>query len=175
MTGCRTCATGARSDGGPAPGRAAGGGRPVRPARPQRPGIRQITDEERRGEARTAVPVALGAFLVTPAGGWTARRVTDRRRPVLGQGGAPLRERSREPGEGGPTRGVAGPGLLPEAPAATGTEIRGVPAALLLFVTGFLPAPLAGRLPAHLPRAGGTARAAHRAGAAGGGPGAVRD
>lgn len=33
-----------------------------------------------------AVFVALGAFLMTPVGGWVARRVTDRRHLVLGFG-----------------------------------------------------------------------------------------
>lgn len=34
-----------------------------------------------------AVFVALGAFLMTLAGGWTAQRVTDRRHLVLGLAG----------------------------------------------------------------------------------------
>ncbi|GGT11489.1 ZIP family metal transporter [Streptomyces chromofuscus] len=72
-----------------------------------------------------AVFVALGAFLMTLAGGWTAQRVTDRRHLVLGLAG-------------GLMLGVVGLDLLPEALAAAGTEVHGVPAALLLFVVGFL-------------------------------------
>ncbi|MFI9615935.1 ZIP family metal transporter [Streptomyces sp. NPDC052023] len=72
-----------------------------------------------------AVFVALGAFLMTLAGGWTAQRVTDRRHLVLGLAG-------------GLMLGVVGMDLLPEALAAAGTEVHGVPAALLLFVAGFL-------------------------------------
>ncbi|GAA3306998.1 ZIP family metal transporter [Streptomyces cinereospinus] len=72
-----------------------------------------------------AVFVALGAFLMTLAGGWTAQRVTDRRHLVLGLAG-------------GLMLGVVGLDLLPEALAAAGTEVHGVPAALLLFVAGFL-------------------------------------
>ncbi|MEV5319031.1 ZIP family metal transporter [Streptomyces sp. NPDC052687] len=80
-----------------------------------------------------AVLVALGAFLMTLAGGWTAQRVTDRRHLVLGLAG-------------GLMLGVVGLDLLPEALAAAGTEVHGVPAALLLFVTGFLVAHLVERL-----------------------------
>ncbi|MGW1541799.1 ZIP family metal transporter [Streptomyces sp. NPDC002309] len=72
-----------------------------------------------------AVFVALGAFLMTLAGGWTAQRVTDRRHLVLGLAG-------------GLMLGVVGMDLLPEALAAAGTEVHGVPVALLLFVAGFL-------------------------------------
>ncbi|MEU9189156.1 ZIP family metal transporter [Streptomyces sp. NPDC048484] len=80
-----------------------------------------------------AVFVALGAFLMTLAGGWTAQRVTDRRHLVLGLAG-------------GLMLGVVGLDLLPEALDAAGEEIFGVPAALLLFVAGFLVAHLVERL-----------------------------
>ncbi|MFD9004008.1 ZIP family metal transporter [Streptomyces sp. NPDC059582] len=80
-----------------------------------------------------AVFVALGAFLMTLAGGWTAQRVTDRRHLVLGLAG-------------GLMLGVVGLDLLPEALRAAGTEIHGVPAALLLFVAGFLLAHMVERL-----------------------------
>ena len=80
-----------------------------------------------------AVFVALGAFLMTLAGGWTALRVTDRRHLVLGLAG-------------GLMLGVVGLDLLPEALDAAGTEVFGVPAALLLFVAGFLLAHLVERL-----------------------------
>ncbi|MET7701166.1 MULTISPECIES: ZIP family metal transporter [unclassified Streptomyces] len=80
-----------------------------------------------------AVLVALGAFLMTLAGGWTAQRVTDRRHLVLGLAG-------------GLMLGVVGLDLLPEALAAAGDEVFGVPAALLLFVAGFLLAHLVERL-----------------------------
>jgi ZIP family zinc transporter len=83
-----------------------------------------------------AVLVALGAFLMTLVGGWTAQRVTDRRHLVLGLAG-------------GLMLGVVGLDLLPEALAAAGTEVFGVPAALLLFVAGFLLAHLVERLLAH--------------------------
>ncbi|MFI9148847.1 ZIP family metal transporter [Streptomyces sp. NPDC053367] len=88
-----------------------------------------------------AVLVALGAFLMTLAGGWTAGRVTDRRHLVLGLAG-------------GLMLGVVGLDLLPEALQAAGDEVFGVPAALLLFVAGFLFAHtverlLAGRRAAH--------------------------
>ncbi|MET9698042.1 ZIP family metal transporter [Streptomyces sp. NPDC006529] len=72
-----------------------------------------------------AVIVALGAFLMTLAGGWTAQRVTDRRHLVLGLAG-------------GLMLGVVGLDLLPEAMRAAGDEVFGVPLALLLFVAGFL-------------------------------------
>ncbi|MFJ5266477.1 ZIP family metal transporter [Streptomyces sp. NPDC088387] len=80
-----------------------------------------------------AVFVALGAFLMTLAGGWTAQRVTDRRHLVLGLAG-------------GLMLGVVGLDLLPEALEAAGREVFGVPAALLLFVAGFLVAHLVERL-----------------------------
>ncbi|MDX3450669.1 ZIP family metal transporter [Streptomyces sp. ME02-8801-2C] len=80
-----------------------------------------------------AVFVALGAFLMTLAGGWTALRVTDRRHLVLGLAG-------------GLMLGVVGLDLLPEALNAAGEEVFGVPAALLLFVAGFLLAHLVERL-----------------------------
>ncbi|MBO1335219.1 ZIP family metal transporter [Streptomyces sp. VRA16 Mangrove soil] len=72
-----------------------------------------------------AVFVALGAFLMTLIGGWTAQRVTDRRHLVLGLAG-------------GLMLGVVGLDLLPEALEAAGGPVFGVPAALLLFVAGFL-------------------------------------
>lgn len=82
-----------------------------------------------------AVFVAFGAFLMTLVGGWTAQRVTDRRHLVLGLAG-------------GPMLGVAGLDLPPEAlEAADGSDdVFGVPAALLLFVAGFLVAHLVERL-----------------------------
>ncbi|EKX61032.1 permease [Streptomyces ipomoeae] len=80
-----------------------------------------------------AVFVALGAFLMTLLGGWTAQRVTDRRHLVLGLAG-------------GLMLGVVGLDLLPEALEAAGDAVFGVPAALLLFVAGFLLAHLVERL-----------------------------
>ncbi|MGW1467449.1 ZIP family metal transporter [Streptomyces sp. NPDC001493] len=80
-----------------------------------------------------AVFVALGAFLMTLAGGWVAQRVTDRRHLVLGFAG-------------GLMLGVVGLDLLPEAIDAAGRPVAGVPAALLLFVGGFLVAHLVERL-----------------------------
>ncbi|WP_299536613.1 ZIP family metal transporter [uncultured Streptomyces sp.] len=80
-----------------------------------------------------AVFVALGAFLMTLVGGWVARRVTDRRHLVLGLAG-------------GLMLGVVGLDLLPEAVEAAGAPVFGVPAALLLFVGGFLAAHLVERL-----------------------------
>ncbi|GGN67925.1 ZIP family metal transporter [Streptomyces albiflavescens] len=83
-----------------------------------------------------AVLVALGAFLMTLVGGWTAQHVTDRRHLVLGLAG-------------GLMLGVVGMDLLPEALRAAGEAVFGVPAALLLFVAGFLLAHLVERLLAH--------------------------
>lgn len=80
-----------------------------------------------------AVFVALGAFLMTLAGGWTAQRVTDRRHLVLGLAG-------------GLMLGVVGLDLLPESLEAANHEVFGVPAAFLLFVAGFLVAHLVERL-----------------------------
>ncbi|MFI6643536.1 ZIP family metal transporter [Streptomyces sp. NPDC050504] len=80
-----------------------------------------------------AVFVAIGAFLMTLFGGWTAQRVTDRRHLVLGLAG-------------GLMLGVVGLELLPEALEAAGEERFGVPQALLLFVAGFLAAHLLERL-----------------------------
>ncbi|WP_069172229.1 ZIP family metal transporter [Streptomyces griseus] len=79
-----------------------------------------------------AVFVALGAFLMTLAGGWAAQRVSDRRHLVLGLAG-------------GLMLGVVGLDLLPEAMKAAGGEVFGVPAALLFFVGGFLAAHLVER------------------------------
>ncbi|MBM7438212.1 ZIP family metal transporter [Streptomyces sp. HB132] len=79
-----------------------------------------------------AVFVALGAFLMTLAGGWVAQRVSDRRHLVLGFAG-------------GLMLGVVGLDLLPEAVEAAGGSVFGVPAALLLFVGGFLTAHLVER------------------------------
>lgn len=80
-----------------------------------------------------AVFVALGAFLMTLAGGWVAQRVSDRRHLVLGFAG-------------GLMLGVVGLDLLPEAVEAAGGLVFGVPAALLLFVGGFLVAHLVERM-----------------------------
>ncbi|MER5553837.1 ZIP family metal transporter [Streptomyces sp. NPDC002793] len=79
-----------------------------------------------------AVFVALGAFLMTLVGGWVAQRVSDRRHLVLGFAG-------------GLMLGVVGLDLLPEAVEAAGGVVFGVPAALLLFVGGFLTAHLVER------------------------------
>ncbi|MET9590439.1 ZIP family metal transporter [Streptomyces sp. NPDC006516] len=79
-----------------------------------------------------AVFVALGAFLMTLAGGWVAQRVSDRRHLVLGLAG-------------GLMLGVVGLDLLPEALEAADGAVFGVPAALLLFVGGFLTAHLVER------------------------------
>ncbi|MCH0562622.1 MULTISPECIES: ZIP family metal transporter [unclassified Streptomyces] len=97
-----------------------------------------------------AVLVALGAFLMTLVGGWTAQRVTDRRHLVLGLAG-------------GLMLGVVGLDLLPEALRAAGTEVYGVPAALLLFVAGFLLAHLVERLLAARRAAHGAGEHSHRA------------
>ncbi|MDI9887915.1 ZIP family metal transporter [Streptomyces sp. HNM0645] len=101
-----------------------------------------------------AVFVALGAFLMTLFGGWAAQRVTDRRHLVLGLAG-------------GLMLGVAGLDLLPEAMAAAGEEVFGVPQAMLLFVGGFLLAHvverlLAGRQAAHGAYNGGRHAHDHR-------------
>ncbi|MEV0181555.1 ZIP family metal transporter [Streptomyces sp. NPDC050625] len=96
-----------------------------------------------------AVFVALGAFLMTLAGGWTAQRVTDRRHLVLGLAG-------------GLMLGVVGLDLLPEALRAAGREVFGVPAALLLFVAGFLLAHLVERLLAARQAAHGAEEHGHR-------------
>ncbi|MBW8796076.1 MAG: ZIP family metal transporter [Streptomyces sp.] len=97
-----------------------------------------------------AVFVALGAFLMTLAGGWTAQRVTDRRHLVLGLAG-------------GLMLGVVGLDLLPEALRAAGREVFGVPAALLLFVAGFLLAHLVERTLALRQAAHGADEHSHRA------------
>lgn len=80
-----------------------------------------------------AVFVALGAFLMTLFGGWTAQRVTDRRHLVLGLAG-------------GLMLGVVGLELLPEAMEAAGEDFLGVHQAFLLFVGGFLFAHIVERL-----------------------------
>ncbi|MFD4785493.1 ZIP family metal transporter [Streptomyces sp. NPDC058459] len=97
-----------------------------------------------------AVLVALGAFLMTLVGGWTAQRVTDRRHLVLGLAG-------------GLMLGVAGLDLLPEALEAAGHKWFGVPAALVLFVAGFLLAHLVERLLAGRQAAHGAGEHGHRA------------
>ncbi|MBO4259677.1 ZIP family metal transporter [Streptomyces griseorubiginosus] len=97
-----------------------------------------------------AVFVALGAFLMTLAGGWTAQRVTDRRHLVLGLAG-------------GLMLGVVGLDLLPEALEAASDEIFGVPAALLLFVGGFLLAHLVERTLAARQASHGGDEHSHRA------------
>ncbi|MGW5335790.1 ZIP family metal transporter [Streptomyces bauhiniae] len=97
-----------------------------------------------------AVLVALGAFLMTLAGGWTAQRVTDRRHLVLGLAG-------------GLMLGVVGLDLLPEALEAAGHQVFGVPAALVLFVAGFLLAHLVERLLAGRQAAHGAGEHTHRA------------
>ncbi|MBV2355121.1 ZIP family metal transporter [Streptomyces sp. J2-1] len=96
-----------------------------------------------------AVFVALGAFLMTLAGGWTAQRVTDRRHLVLGLAG-------------GLMLGVVGLDLLPEALHAADHDIFGVPAALVLFVAGFLLAHLVERLLAPRQAAHGGGDHSHR-------------
>ncbi|MFI6350904.1 ZIP family metal transporter [Streptomyces sp. NPDC050560] len=79
------------------------------------------------------VLVALGSFVMTLVGGWTAQHVADRRHLVLGFAG-------------GLMLGVVGLDLLPEALEGAGEEVYGVPAALLLFVGGFLAAHVIERL-----------------------------
>ncbi|MFE1954804.1 MULTISPECIES: ZIP family metal transporter [Streptomyces] len=95
-----------------------------------------------------AVFVALGAFLMTLVGGWTAQRVTDRRHLVLGLAG-------------GLMLGVVGLDLLPEALEALGDDVFGVPAALLLFVGGFLAAHVLEHLLAHRQAAHGAEEDGH--------------
>ncbi|WP_433342991.1 ZIP family metal transporter [Streptomyces sp. CA-253872] len=79
------------------------------------------------------VLVALGSFVMTLVGGWAAHHVTDRRHLVLGFAG-------------GLMLGVVGLDLLPEAIEGAGRHVWGVPAALLLFVGGFLTAHVVERL-----------------------------
>jgi ZIP family zinc transporter len=79
------------------------------------------------------VLVALGCLLMTLAGGWTAQHIADRQHLVLGFAG-------------GLMLGVVGFDLLPEALDGAGERVYGVPAALLLFVAGFLAAHLVERL-----------------------------
>ncbi|MGW1893131.1 ZIP family metal transporter [Streptomyces sp. NPDC002004] len=100
-----------------------------------------------------AVLVALGSFVMTLVGGWTAQHVADRRHLVLGFAG-------------GLMLGVVAFDLLPEALRGAGHPVHGVPAALLLFAAGFLTAHVAERLlalrraehgahtPGHVPDAG---------------------
>jgi zinc transporter ZupT len=72
-----------------------------------------------------AVLVAAGAFLMTLIGGGVAHRMGDRRHLVLGLAA-------------GLMLGVVGFDLLPEALHAQPRDLFGVPAALLMFVAGFL-------------------------------------
>src|SRR5690349_18438272 len=72
-----------------------------------------------------AVLVALGAFVMTLIGGLVAQHIGDRRHLVLGLAA-------------GLMLGVVGFDLLPEALDLQGDDVHGVPAALLMFVTGFL-------------------------------------
>ncbi|WP_269858792.1 ZIP family metal transporter [Streptomyces sp. RPT161] len=72
-----------------------------------------------------AVVVAVGAFLMTLLGGAVAHRIGDRRHLVLGLAA-------------GLMLGAVGFDLLPEALSARPAHVFGVPAALLLFVGGFL-------------------------------------
>ncbi|MBY8885879.1 ZIP family metal transporter [Streptomyces sp. PTM05] len=72
-----------------------------------------------------AVLVAVGAFLMTVVGGVVAHRIGDRRHLVLGLAA-------------GLMLGVVGFDLLPESLDAQPREVFGVPAALLMFVVGFL-------------------------------------
>ncbi|MCQ4043101.1 ZIP family metal transporter [Streptantibioticus rubrisoli] len=72
-----------------------------------------------------AVMVAVGAFWMTLLGGAVAHRIGDRRHLVLGFAA-------------GLMLGAVGFDLLPEALRAQPANVFGVPAALLLFVAGFL-------------------------------------
>ncbi len=72
-----------------------------------------------------AALVAMGAFLMTLVGGAVAHRIGDRRHLVLGLAA-------------GLMLGVVGFDLLPEALHAQPDHVFGVPAALLVFVAGFL-------------------------------------
>lgn len=71
------------------------------------------------------VLIAVGAFLMTLAGGLVAQRIGDRRHLVLGLAA-------------GLMLGVVGFDLLPEALDNQPRHVFGVPAALLMFVVGFL-------------------------------------
>jgi zinc and cadmium transporter len=73
----------------------------------------------------TAVLVAAGAFLMTLIGGWVAHRTGDHRHLVLGLAA-------------GLMLGVVAFDLLPEALRVAPAVVFGVPAALLMFVLGFL-------------------------------------
>jgi zinc transporter ZupT len=71
------------------------------------------------------VLIAVGAFVMTLIGGVVAQRIGDRRHLVLGLAA-------------GLMLGVVGFDLLPEALRTQPRQVFGVPAALLMFVTGFL-------------------------------------
>ncbi|MFJ6215295.1 ZIP family metal transporter [Streptomyces sp. NPDC092296] len=73
----------------------------------------------------TAVLVSAAAFLTTLLGGWVAQHIGDRRHLVLGLAA-------------GLMLGVVAFDLLPEALRAERKVLFGVPAALLMFVLGFL-------------------------------------
>ncbi len=91
-----------------------------------------------------AVFVALGAFLMTLAGGWTALRVTDRRHLVLGLAG-------------GLMLGVVVWTCCRRHCTRRGREVFGVPAALLLFVAvSCWPTWWSGCWPRAVPRTGRT-------------------